>query len=276
MKNLPVKQALLLLITLCLLLTPTLAAYADIIAAPDNDFYDRHRNECVLLGRSFAVNGGNGFVSLKKAPGSGGELAVIENGEIIYLEYSCLYKGDYWGLTSFDNPDKTSRQWRLYGWVKTDQLLVLYDDVAFEEDHLADIYLYRGDYAAIKETKAAIAWPWPGAGAILWTVEGLDAASFRVAYAYRDAEGREWGMVTYLYGSRDIWVCLSDPLNRDIPAFNPEPAPTLWVSETAHTDIGISQNPTLALIIGLVALVVFGTAVLIRVFWKPKKEEGKP
>ncbi|MDR2854536.1 MAG: hypothetical protein LBV40_00015 [Methanomicrobiales archaeon] len=159
--------------------------------------------------------------------------------------------------------------------MKLEEMLVLYDYVAFAEEHLNEFYPYNGDYTEIKETRSAIAWPWPGAGELLWTVEDLDTTHFYVTYAYKDEQGREWGFVPYLYGSRNIWVCLSDPQNRDLPAFNPAPEPDVWVSETVHVDIKhyASENEfsVVIVIIGLVTVLVAGTAVLIRVFWKPNK-----
>jgi len=143
--------------------------------------------------------------------------------------YFCLYGGEFWGFT-----------YEFSGWIKLDQMLVMYDYVAFEEDHRDEFYPYDGDFTQIKEARSAIAWAWPGSDAHIWTYEDLETENFRVSYAYKDNEGREWGFVTYLYGGRNIWVCLSDPLNRDIPAFNPAPEPMPWVAET--NAIGITSK----------------------------------
>jgi len=250
-----------------LLLLAPIKAYADVIFEPDNDFYKQHEAQILFLGRTFCANGTDGSASVKKEPGAKSDTAEIQNGETTYIQYSCLFNGDYWGFTS-----------EYSGWVKMDQMLVLYDYVAFEEDHQAELYTYSGDYAEIKKTGAAVAWPWPGADAPLWTIENLDTTNFSVTYAYKDEEGREWGFVSYIYGSRNIWVCLSDPMNSDIPAFNPAPPPTPWVSDTVHTDIEKLENPSsanLTLIIILVAALVIGTVVLIKVFWKPNKVEAQ-
>jgi len=258
------KKCVFALIAVCFLLIPAIAVYADAIVAPDNDFFNHHRSDCVYLGRSFVASGAYGFVQVKNEPGSNRGDAIIVNGEVIYMDYSCLYSGEFWGFTQ-----------RYDGWVKIDnQLLVLYDYVAFEEDHLKDFYTYEGDYVEIKETKAAVAWPWPGADSPLWTVEDLDTTNFRVLHAYKDEQGREWGFVTYLYGSPNIWFCLSDPLNRNIPAFNPASEPMIWESDTEHTDIGKSENSPIGLIIVLVAALVIGTIILIRVFWKPNETKA--
>jgi hypothetical protein len=212
------------------------------------------------------VNGNGDSVSVQKEP-DGREIAEIKNGEIIYVEYSCFYDGDYWGIGFFNPPDRRGD----YGWVKMDQLLVIYDFISFDEEHFKEFYTYNGDYDEIKKVGAAIAWTWPGSGTTFWTIENLDTENLLVSYAYLDKDGREWGFVNYLYGSRNIWICLSEPLNRDIPAFNPIPEPILWESETVHREIEKSANAMLWIIIVLVAILVIGTVVLIKIFWKPNK-----
>jgi len=255
------------LLAFCILISP-LAAYADLIFEPESDFYEQHQNLIIYLGRSFSANGEDGSVFAKKEPGSKSNASVLQNGTVTYMQYSCLYDGDFWGFT-----------YEHSGWVKLSEMLVLYDYVAFEEEYFPDLYLFSGDYVKIKETRSAIAWPWPGADAPLWTLEDLDMGSFRATYAYMDDEGREWGFVTYLYGSRNIWFCLSDPLNPDLPALIPAPEPSIWESETAHVDIlqymdtHGKEASMLYVIIGLVAVLVIGTAVLIKVFWKPDETE---
>ena len=261
-----VKRFITILI-LSILLVPMLVVKGDLITEPNNDFFSQHENDCVYLGRSFEVNCAEGFVQILKEPGASGSGSRINNGEIVYIDYSCLFKGEYWGFTLFEN-----------GWIKIDgQLLVLYDYIAFEEEHLDDIYDYKGDYAEIKKTKAAVAWQWPGSATPLWVFEDLDTTNFSVLYAYKDEQGREWGFVTYLYRSANIWFCLSDPLNKDIPAFNPAPAPMIWKSDTAHNDIAKSDNSTIVVLIALVAVLAIGTVILIKVLWKPNeaKQEEK-
>ncbi|MCL1896485.1 MAG: hypothetical protein FWG03_08065 [Clostridiales bacterium] len=244
------------------LLAPALAAYADAIVEPQNDFFNKYRSECVYLGRSFSANGEDGQVPLKTAPGAGKEIATIKNGETIYFEYSCLYEGEFWGLSpGFE------------GWGELSQFLVLYDYIAFEEEHLGEFYPYEGDYGEIEKAGRAFAWPWPGADAPLWAIEDIELEYFWADCAWKDGQGREWGFFSYSRGGSDIWVCLSDPENRDIPAFNPEPAPAPWESETEHIDIGGqgSVPTTLIIVIVLVVAVALSTALLIRKFWKPNQ-----
>jgi len=248
------------LIAVCLLLKPAFTVYADLIYEPDNGFYQQHRRQIVYLGRSFMASGTGGSLSVKKDPGFRNDIAKLQNGEVTYVQYSCLYDGEFWGFTS-----------EFSGWIKLDQMLVMYDYVAFEEDHRDELYPYDGDFSQIKETRSAIAWAWPGSDVYIWTYENLDTENFRVSYAYKDNEGREWGFVTYLYGGRNIWVCLSDPLNRDLPAFNPAPEPIPWVSETTHINIERSGMSLFVLITIFTAVLVVSTVVLINVYWRPNK-----
>lgn len=259
-------KRLFMIVTACFFLIPALAAHGDVVTEPDNDFYKRHASKIIYLGRSFTANGKNGSVAVKTEPGAETDIAKIQNGKVTYVQYSCLYDKAFWGFTFEYN-----------GWIRLDETLVLYDYVAFEEDHLNEFYPYSGGHPEIMEARSAVAWPWPGANTYLWTFEDLDMRSFRIAHVYKDKDGREWGFIPYLYSSKNIWICLSDPLNRGIPAFKPAREPEAWVSETAHTDIKRSDDPVVMLIAALVIALVVGTAVLINVFWKPNtaKPDGK-
>jgi len=246
-------------------LASPLAVHADVLIDPNNHFYEKNQGAIIYLDRSFVANGENGSVAVKKAPDAVGSVRKLKNGEVVHMQFSCLYDGAFWGFT-----------YEPSGWIKLDQMLVLYDYVAFAEDHLQEFYPYTGDYAKIKETRSAMVWPWPGADHSLYTFEDLDAGSlerFGGLSAYKDAGGREWGFIGYLYGRQNAWICLSDPLNKDLPALNPAPEPDIWVSETPHVDLkqtaGADGFPVLVVVIALVVALVAGTAVLIKVFWKP-------
>ena len=246
-----------IIILLFAVLVAPLAVYADAIALPENDFYLEHQDELVYSGRSFAANGEDGSVAAREAPGAKGELTRLQNGEEIYIEATCLYDHEYWGFTYFCS-----------GWVKMDEMLVSYDYVAFEEEHIGEFYDYKGSYEELAAAGEALVWPWPGAGYTLWTVEGLDTENFWVMHAWKDGDGREWGFVSYLFGSRNIWICLSDPMDGSIPAFNPGQAQTAWAPDTVHVNIEPGANRSVLLIIILVAVVAVVTLILIRTLGK--------
>ena len=256
------KHSLLCMI-ICGLLVLPLVVRADILIEPTNNFYEKNSEKCVLLGRNFCFNGEEGQVSIKDAPYTQKEVATFKNGENIYVEYSCLYDGEYWGIVTYDNSGHA-------GWVEMNQLLVLYDYVAFAEEHFSEFYQYTGDFNEMKVIGEAIIWTWPGSGNSRGVMKGIDVENFSVLYAFLDDHGREWGFVSYLFGSRNFWICLSEPINQDIPNFNPRPEPTKWVTDTVHTDIKQDNNQAIMLVTALVVALVTGTAILIKIFWEPQ------
>jgi len=281
------KKFVFMVFVVIFILTPAFVAFADAIINPELSFYGKHKDKIVYLSRGFSVNGPDGYAYVREEPGARSEKTKVNNGEEVYIEYTCLYDGDYWGyyLWNWGNDYWNS------GWIRMDELLVLYDFISFEEDHIYEFYYYTGDYAEIKETRSAIAWSWPGSGDALGTFEDLDTEHFYTYHAWKDGLDREWGFFGYWYGQRNIWFCLSDPMNSDIFAFNPAPAPSAWVPGTAHKEITMSgdselsdsayeeiresDNSMLWIIIVLVAALVIITAVLIRVFWKPGKQKSE-
>jgi len=124
-------------------------------------------------------------------------------------------------------------------------------------------------------------WMGPGSGNPLYTFKDVDADTAHVYPAYKDTEGREWGYIPYFCGSRHIWICLSDPVNRDIPAFNPAPEPILWSPNAAPDWYGTSpaqppvtpvKEPGMAPIMIVIIIILAAiAAVLVIKFRKPKK-----
>ena len=156
----------------------------------------------------------------------------------------------------------------------------LFLELEILEEHAEQFYVYTGDYAQVQAAEQVVAWPWPGAEEPLWVYRDVNAEHFKAHPAYLDAEGREWGFVNYLYGSRNVWICLSDPPNRALPALCPASGPEPWASETIHADLGqaalqegySSLITTALLVVGCMVV----TALLIKRFWKPnqtKQEE---
>jgi len=265
------------IIFLFVCIAPTVAT-ADIVLDNDfseenqdeSDFFLKHREHILYLGRSFVVNSDTGFVTVRDAPDLETSIALLENGDILFVDYSCLYDGEFWGLTSV-----TGSALQKAGWVKLSELLVLYDYVAFEEDHIDALYQYKGNMEKIKEAEAMIAWSWPGSGIPMWTIENVGTSGISVAYAFMDDEGREWGFFRSFYGGGNIWVCISDPLNPDIPVFNPTPDPAVWISDTEHTDINKQGMFSILPVIAVVSALAISSVLLIVLLWKPNKENVK-
>jgi len=148
------------------------------------------------------------------------------------------------------------------------QILVCYDSISFEEEFSDKFYTYEGDFSELINSEAFICWNWPGSGVPWSTWENIGDSNIeflnrRVSYAYKDIDGREWVLII---DRPDFWICLSDPLNPDIPAFRPAPDPAVWGSEfTPYTGTEQLVLPLMAiLVVSLTAV----TMILIKVFYK--------
>jgi len=202
-------------------------------------------------------------VSEKTRPGLGIKTYSYKNGEEIFISRTYLHNGKYWGML----PDSHGRN---RGWIPMDQLLVMYIRDDFAEEYREEFYTYSGNYDAALAADKLVLWEWPGSDRAKRILDygsyddrdsfygrqarlyknadtdiGLRITDISANYAYKDKDGREWGYVdiSYTYipledgierfdtGGVREWICLSDPENSDIPAFNPAPTPTKWESD---------------------------------------------
>ena len=180
------KKCILVLLTVFFMVFPAVSVGADVIAEPENSFYQKNKEKCVLLRRSFRADG---KISVKDAPDSKKTVSSVENGEIILIEYSCLYDGEYWGTIIYENDNFKG------GWVEMKRLSLIYDYISFEEDHFNEFYSYTGDFKEIKEAGEVILWTWPGSGKSLSTINNK-LLYFSVSRAFKDDQGREWGVLS--------------------------------------------------------------------------------
>jgi len=237
-------------------------ARADVLITPENNFYKQHQDDCTYVNRNFYANSQNGFVSLKKEPGSAVETDTVKNGEVLNIVFTYDYSGEIWGVAMLDVYGNQN------GWIPMSQLVLVYDYISFEEDHKNEFYSYTGGYDTLKITDKIIMWSWPGSGVQQGAIEQKIDDYFSVSTAYTDMQGQEWGFINYWHGYRNCWICLSDPSNSGLSALNPPSQPPLWPAKTPHKSL--LSIPVLIMV--LVAVLVVSTAVLIRALWKPKKK----
>ena len=267
-----------ILIIAIVLLSP-IPAYADIIWTPPDSFFDKNYDKCEQLNRSFYANGASGYVSVKKEPGSDIEVFTITNGELYDVSFTYELDDEQWGIIMRDVQDDFSNP--RTGWLPINQMVAAYDYISFLDEHMGEVYSYRGDYASLYEPVDLVFWTWPGSGNISRVLEtkytqyreDILKTGALILYGYVDSEGREWGMVSrYAKYDENTWICLSDPANQDIPAFNKAPQPELIPPSDPN-----KQSTTLSIlsnnwkIILLVVVLVIGTDALIRVVNKNKK-----
>ncbi|MCL2757501.1 MAG: hypothetical protein FWD43_05435 [Coriobacteriia bacterium] len=265
------KQAcfVLILAIMISLLFPLANAYADVVYEPQDDFFNSHRDACISIDRWFYVNGEEGYAIMMVAPNSNKEVDVLRNGTELYISYTYDQRGVIWGLTEFQSSITGKR---VSAWLPWDKLVLKYDHISFEQDHGSEFYIYTGDLGFLKEVERIYVWDWPGADGQPWsTTPGnlqVEDPQFYIEMekTYKDEMGREWCFFDYRYASWGKWVCISDPSNGEIPAFNSAPDPKLVPpAETLPVPKGFNL---LLLIIILVVVVVIVAAILILVFWR--------
>lgn len=200
------KKFFALAMALLLALTVTIPASADLIFEPQNAFYERHRNECEYVNRSYIANGKNGYIYAYPAPGALIPEGII-NGERIYISHSWVDQEDVakteWGVTQDGK------------WILMSDLALIYSWQEFEADFGEKFLEYDGSGDDIA---SACLYSYPG-GVYSYTMEISDGGmdfSDALRYIYADANGLRWSYIGYYMGHRNSWICLDDPLNENL------------------------------------------------------------
>ena len=200
---------------LALLLSLAAPARADSLWEPNNSFYERHADECQYLGRRFYANGAEGFITLWDAPGGYLVKGQFSNGFIlwVYYQFEDWVYAVVWG-----------DEGEISGWAPMEDFALEYDHLSFAEEYADAIYPYCGQFADYDgDAEEIVFYEYPGAPEPkdVWeAAEVLDqlTGTGDIDSTFTDEEGRTWGYVAYLFGSRNLWFCLDEPEGRDFPA----------------------------------------------------------
>ncbi len=247
------------LVTACFI---TRSAQADIIWTPNDDFFNTHYEECKQLERSYIANGAEGYIEIKKNPKSKETVENKENGTEFYVSFTYTdEKERVWGVVVYE--DST-------GWVLMKDLVVIYDDISFMEEHKGDIQGYKGEFDDYDPGEELLQfYQYPGSGTAQSAVKLLEDRP-KFDFAYEDKDGRLWGHVKYYYSHRG-WICLSDPTNATIQGSEVQLQVTIIPPAEELPEPSDSRVSTEIIILAiLVIAVVIGTGVIIRIFWKRK------
>ena len=277
---------LIVVVVTIMLISTAGRARADVMIEPDNDFWRRNTDKMVSMVHNFYANGEAGYVIFVAEPNIVRESFSVSNGEIIYITYTYTDDaGVIWGVTERNTGNADRTDWKS-GWVKMSELQVIYDSYIFYDEN-KDSFLNRTFNAADYYTDGDfIVWTWPGSGVIEQVIrenliaDGELPIDVMGETIYIDSDGREWGHAAYLYGSRDVWICLTELSNNEIPAFNSAPMPELTaaVEPPPHGQASSGNARNLSspmMVITLVSLVAMLSLVLIRVLWDRKSKKNQ-
>lgn len=209
------KRVLTCALTLVMLLTLSVPAFADIVWEPDNSFYEKHRGECTYIGRGYYANGPDGFVTLYDAPNGSIVEGQYQNGNTLWVYYQ------YWNwgcITVFGDEGQVN------GWVPMSDLYLVYDHISFEEAYGDQFRGYNGefaDYVCQQDEETFWLWEYPHAGEpketlpmrqeFLDALRGTENTPSYISKVYTDENGLNWGYVGYMYGIRNFWILLDNP-----------------------------------------------------------------
>jgi hypothetical protein len=210
------------MLSLLLGVTLVLAAFAPIVQAdvlfyPPNNFFENHIDECTRDDHSYYVNSRDGYVYLRRDPASSLLLGSAQNGDRLFVYYHYEYRGESWGLTEVD--DDTGNG----AWVAMGDLVAVYTYETFASEHEYEFREFDGQLEDLGLGDDVVLYTWPGSGSV-FRGYGYDPYDWRPLYTYDDASGRQWLALGFMYpGIDDAWMCLDDPSNPSITAFNPSP-----------------------------------------------------
>lgn len=221
--------------SLALVLTALLAlcapARADVLWEPRNDFYMKHYDQCDYIGRQYYANGDEGFITLWDAPESTRVVHQFQNGFTlwVYYQYEDWVCAVVWG-----------DEGEISGWAPMEDFVLKYDYLSFAEEYADEIQPYDGQFEGYAGAAAEIVfYEYPGAPdpKDVWEAEEVLDQLTGTGYidsTFTDEDGRTWGYVAYLFGTRNLWFCLDEPDGRDFP-----------VRQVGTPELTAAQKPTL-------------------------------
>lgn len=239
--------------------------YGDVIWEPRDSFYERERENCVYINRTYFANGEKGYVTVYKSPVSNRVVTDLENGTDIHILFTYKDKsGKEWGVTKFyEGPEES-------GWVLMDELIARYDHISFYEDHEKEFEDYDGSFNPENCGDEIIVWKYPGSDVTIGTLKKEDLMEYPLdfSYMYKDDGERQWAYFGYYMGRRNGWVCLTYPENENLPTMEVVYEGLIPASKPERS---VAGRNGFWLFAGLAAGVVILTMVLIKVLYGKKK-----
>ena len=173
---------------------------ADLILEPEDQFYQAHADQCEYVDRNYYTDGSVDFWTAPNGRKKGSFPADTR------LQVTHVYT------------DSQGAQWGVFleqesGWILMADVYLDYDSRQFREDHEEEIL--TGEEQVLAEGEKVVFWSYPCSGEN-WGTEELQQ-ELKFSEFYTDSQERLWGNVGYYMGSRDFWICLSEPGNQEIP-----------------------------------------------------------
>lgn len=267
-------------------------AFGDVIAEPNDDFFNQHSEQCTYVAREYYANGPTGYLEVFSEPNGKSE-GFAKNGEVFWVDYTYLDGNTQWGIVIYDIDNgllESSDDWNSSnGWVKMGEMTLKYDSQEFVNDNLSAIVSAEDkevDYSGVYG-KEIVFWTFPHSGddfgddMVISAADGLEFDSY-----YTDDEGLVWGRCGYFYGYRDFWICISDPANEHLSVtdhtpnfFTAAPADSSGNTPASPTPTPAASsaptNLTLIIVLCVAGLVIITLVILLVIKSRNKKDNGE-
>lgn len=265
------KRIALILMVVCLLAG---AVSADVLIELDDPFWETHQDDCDYYFRAYTVNGVEGYAPLWESPGSAKQVEVLKNGEQVAGNWHYTDGDTVWCAVQSGEMNDNGYE-KVRGWIRVSDCEPVPDYLSFAEVHGSEFTEFDPAYEhALDGVETMVLWKYPGSGIVedpgvdtAWA-EGMQMSEL-FSQCWTDPEGRFWGFVSYCYGIRNTWVCLSDPANAEL-----EPDPEVLEQKELYPpaeELPSPENGVSTLAVVLVACVVLVSAGLIAVLIRRKR-----
>ncbi|MDE6594075.1 MAG: hypothetical protein K2K57_13565 [Oscillospiraceae bacterium] len=192
----------------------------DVLTPPQDGFYELYESQCELhdYRRFRAAVDFDVFAS----PIDQTSVRRVSTGEVISTNVSYVAPdGAVWGYAYSETG--------LGGWFRMENVTLVYDSIAFTEEHQNELTPYAGQLDSFSPKEYLYLWTYPGSGEAEnicragdeWFTNGdVQNLGERAAYVYRDGSGSEWVYLDFLPSG---WVYVPNPeadLRSGVPAAN--------------------------------------------------------
>ena len=240
-------------------------ALADVIWEPRNNFYEKHKSEMVYDNTLYIVNGEKGYGEFADSPDSSEIKFTIKNGERVQMLFTYKSDGDTFGVCEVQSDGGEA----VGGWINLKDTINVYGAEEFEAEYAKDIKAYSGEPVKSADGDKVYFYTYPLSGEVAWSMDtdgGIDPID--VTSVYTDSDGRTWGYVSYYFGARGVWICMSEPSNGNLPDTLKKDYSDKIITPAESLPKPQGGGGTMAIVLALAAAVC--AAVIIIVFWRKK------
>lgn len=267
------KKTIILILIPALLAALAVSAFADVIWEPGDNFYFRHRDECVYM--KDARYEAQADADVLTSPEDPTVVGSVSAGDILFIGY--IWQGDaLWGAVFPFRGEDGAGDW-IQGWVDLSAFRKLYGAAEFEADHGDEFFEADGGIPITRE-QTVVLWLFPGSGEV-WAGMGgpdfwLEEETCSYGRIWTEAEGKDWAEVPYWYGSHG-WIYLPDPYATDLPRSAPRYADENGAAPGSGTEAGAVIRPGVAVICAVSSVAAVTAVSLVLLTRKRKNEENK-